>query len=154
MGKVQAGIDLLKKIGSSKTVKQGDTYVTKAGKEAADKKAKTLREIEKRRKTVQKNTPRSSTRDFKDSSSTTSAAEKYLKEKDKLKKAKAEIVGGSGGLTITVAVGSNDDKPKKPAKKANGGMLDSPAAVKRRSGAAVKGFKKGGMVTKWESKWG
>jgi hypothetical protein len=33
-------------------------------------------------------------------------------------------------------------------------MLNSPAAVKRRSGAAVKGFKKGGMATKWESKWG
>ncbi len=49
---------------------------------------------------------------------------------------------------------TNKANSEKPVKKSNGGMLDSPAAVKRRSGAAVKGFKKGGMATKWESKWG
>lgn len=49
---------------------------------------------------------------------------------------------------------ANKANSEKPVKKSNGGMLDSPAAVKRRSGAAVKGFKNGGMATKWESKWG
>jgi len=49
---------------------------------------------------------------------------------------------------------TNKANSEKPVNKSNGGMLNSPAAVKRRSGAAVKGFNKGGMATKWESKWG
>ena len=58
---------------------------------------------------------------------------------------------------LAKSAGQSDAVKKRlglPVNKANGGMLDSPAAVKRRSGAAVKGFKKGGMATKWESKWG
>jgi hypothetical protein len=76
----------------------------------------------------------------------------------------AEAIGGATAMGVAGTIAYKADKAaeaadrkkiiKKPVKKANGGMLNSPAAVKRRSGAAVKGFKKGGMATKWESKWG
>jgi len=77
----------------------------------------------------------------------------------------AEAFGGAAAMGVAGIIAYRADKAaeaadkekqpnKKPVKKANGGMLNSPAAVKRRSGAAVKGFKKGGMATKWESKWG
>jgi len=64
-----------------------------------------------------------------------------------------DLMKAVGGSEVGRRLAEVDEKGK-PLKKANGGMLDSPAAVKRRSGAAVKGFKKGGMATKWESKWG
>ena len=71
----------------------------------------------------------------------------------------AEAIGGAGAMGVAGTIAYKADKAaeaadKKPVKKANGGMLNSPAAVKRRSGAAVKGFNNGGMATKWESKWG
>jgi len=62
-----------------------------------------------------------------------------------------------GGHELMKAAGQSDAVKERlgiPVKKKMGGMLKSPDAVKRRSGAAVKGFKKGGMATKWESKWG
>jgi len=64
-----------------------------------------------------------------------------------------DLMKAVGGSEVGRRLAEVDEKGK-PLKKANGGMLNSPAAVKRRSGAAVKGFKKGGMATKWESKWG
>jgi len=77
----------------------------------------------------------------------------------------AEAIGGATAMGVAGTIAYKAGKAaeaadkekqanKKPVKKANGGMLNSPAAVKRRSGAAVRGFKNGGMATKWESKWG
>jgi hypothetical protein len=81
------------------------------------------------------------------------------------RKTRNRVIAGTGAVggglytahELAKSAGQSDAVKKRlglPVNKANGGMLNSPAAVKRRSGAAVKGFKKGGMATKWESKWG
>jgi hypothetical protein len=101
-------------------------------------------------------------RDMVNESASAKAADKARRKKNR--RIAAEAIGGATAMGVAGTIAYKADKAaeaadrkkiiKKPVKKANGGMLNSPAAVKRRSGAAVKGFKKGGMATKWESKWG
>jgi len=101
-------------------------------------------------------------RDMVNESASAKAADKARRKKNR--RLAAEAIGGATAMGVAGTIAYKADKAaeaadrkkiiKKPVKKANGGMLNSPAAVKRRSGAAVKGFKKGGMATKWESKWG
>jgi len=102
-------------------------------------------------------------RDMVNESASAKAADKARRKSNK--RIAAEAIGGAAAMGVAGTIAYKADKAaeaadkekqtnKKPVKKANGGMLNSPAAVKRRSGAAVKGFKKGGMATKWESKWG
>ena len=101
-------------------------------------------------------------RDMVNESASAKSADKARRKSNK--RIAAEAIGGATAMGVAGTIAYKADKAaeaadrkkiiKKPVKKANGGMLNSPAAVKRRSGAAVKGFKKGGMATKWESKWG
>ena len=101
-------------------------------------------------------------RDMVNESASAKAADKARRKSNR--RQALEAIGGATAMGVAGTIAYKADKAaeaadrkkiiKKPVKKANGGMLNSPAAVKRRSGAAVKGFKKGGMATKWESKWG
>ena len=101
-------------------------------------------------------------RDMVNESASAKAADKARRKKNR--RIAAEAIGGAKAMGVAGTIAYKADKAaesadrkkiiKKPVKKANGGMLNSPAAVKRRSGAAVRGFKNGGMATKWESKWG
>ena len=81
------------------------------------------------------------------------------------RKTRNRVIAGTGAVgaglytahELAKSAGQSDAVKKRlglPVNKANGGMLDSPAAVKRDLALQSKGFKKGGMATKWESKWG